>query len=126
MLSPIPHSPQQLTQQVIFITHQLGMYQAELARVLHIRCAEVGRLSSGRCWLEVGTLAWQQACLFIDFYQRLSYKLQGDEVSMYHWLRAEYRPLGGIPLLLIIDDDRLGEVVRFLDSDVVLRRVRKS
>lgn len=117
-------SPQALTQQVIFITHQLGMYQAELARVLHVQCPEVGRLGAGQAVLEAGTRAWDQACLFIDFYQRLSDKLQGDEVSMYHWLRAENSGLGGVPLLLIIDDDRLEEVVRFLDSNIVIRRVR--
>lgn len=118
-------SPQALTKKVFFISHQLGLYQAELARVLHVHCADIGRLGSGRAWLEAGTLAWRQACLLVDFYQHLFEKLQGDEVSMYHWLRAENPLLAGVPLLLIIDDDRLGELVSRLETDVVIRRVTK-
>lgn len=126
MPTPKTTSPKELTHQVIFITHQLGMYQAELARVLHVQCPEVGRLGAGQALLEVDTAAWRQACLLVDFYRLLVDRFEGDEVSMYHWLRAENVLLGGVPLLLIIDDDQLEALIRHLESDVVIRRVIKS
>ena len=118
-------NPVELTKKLIFITHQLGMYQAELARVLHLQCPDIGRLATGRGVLEPGTTAWQRAGRFIYFYRLLHDKLQGDEVSMYHWWRAENAFLAGVPHLLIIDDDRLEEVITYLESASELTRVGK-
>lgn len=109
-------NPEDLTQRLIFIIHQLGMYQAELARVLHLQCPDIGRLTTGKQQLVPGSLAWRQAGRFIYFYQLLHDKLQGDEVSMYHWLRAENASLAGVPHLLIIDDDRLDDVIKYLEA----------
>lgn len=111
-----PHKPQELTRRLIFITHQLGMYQAELARVLHLQCPDIGRLTAGKQDLVPGTLAWRQAERFIYLYQLLHDKLQGNEVSMYHWLRAENASLAGVPHLLIVDDGRLDDVIQVLEA----------
>lgn len=118
---PAITDPRQLSHRVIFITHQLGLYHAELARVLHLRCADIGQLVSGKTLLQRETTAWRQACLWVEFYETLSGKLQGDEVAMYHWLRAENSLLGGVPLLLLVDDDRLLELVEFLVENEVIR-----
>ena len=42
--------------------------------------------------------------------------LQGDEAAMCHWLRASNRQLEGVPLLLLVDEDRLSEVLDHLRS----------
>lgn len=118
--------PRQLTQKLIFISHQLGMYHAELARVLHLQCPDIGRLTAGRALLEAGTTAWRQAEAFVYFHRLLHDKLAGDEVSMYHWLRAENAGLGGVPLLMIVDDDRLQEVIGYLESDIEIRGVKSG
>lgn len=108
--------PKKLTQRIIFIVHQLGMYHAELARVLGVRCGDIGQLSSGKMYLEPGSNAWHQAEAFAYFYELLDERLQGEEVAMYHWLRAENADLAGVPLLLIIDDYRLEDIIHFLES----------
>ena len=78
-----------LMQRVIFITAQLGMYHAELARVLHLRCADFGQLTSGQTLLSPDTRAWQQAEDFVEFYEMMEAFFSGDEVAMYHCLRVD-------------------------------------
>jgi hypothetical protein len=108
--------PRKLTQAVLQIINLLDMYQAELARVLHLKCGDIGELSCARQYLETGTGHWQQALLFVRFYRLLYDRMGGDGVAMRHWLRVENDGLGGVPHLMIVDDDRLAEVVRYLEN----------
>ena len=108
--------PRTLTQAVLQITSLLDMFQAELARVLHVNCGDIGQLSSGRQVLEPGTLSREQAQLFVRFYQGLYERIQGDGVAMRHWMRVENKPLGGVPHLLIVDENRLAEVVSYIEG----------
>ena len=121
MAAPIDMSAQELTRQIIFITHQLGLYQAELARVLHLQCADIGRLTSGQTLLEQDSVAWQQARRFVRFYALLVDRLDGDEVAMYHWLRARNSLLKSEPLLMLVDHDQLEPVIRLLESGHEIR-----
>ncbi len=91
------------------------MLNAELARVLKLQCADIAALSAAQATLQIQTIAWQQAQRFIQFYNLLCDKFSGDAVAMRHWLRAESKILKGVPLLLIIDDGRLEEVIHFLN-----------
>lgn len=118
--------PRRLTHKLIYISDRLGLYHAELARVLHVQCADIGRLTSGREMLTPGTQAWRQAECFVYFHRLLHDKLRGDEVSMYHWLRAENAALKGVPLLLIIDEDRLTELITYLESEREIEGVTRN
>lgn len=91
----------------------LGMYRAELARVLHLQCQDIGRLADIKQLLEPDTDAWRQAVVFIRLYQTPFAGMQGEKATIHHWLRAENEGLDGVPLLLIVDDDRLREVLDF-------------
>ena len=104
-------SPRKMTQSVLQATELLGMYQAELARILHCHCADIGELANARKLLQPATSAWLQAEMFIDFFQTLYSAMQGDAVAMHHWLRAENSQLGGVPLLLMVDDLRIKDVL---------------
>ena len=121
--------PRALTQAVLQITTLLDMFQAELARVLHVNCGDIGQLSCGRQTLETGTLSWDQAQLFVRFYQGLYQQMNGDGVAMRHWLRIENRALEGVPHLLMVDDDRLAELVSYVERDIeghCFRRLGKT
>ena len=107
-------SPARLTQSVLQIADMLGMNRAEVSRVLHLRCGEVGQLGSARVTLLPGTLAWQQALLFVRFYRALHEKMRGDGVAMWRWLRRPNAALGGAPLMLLVDDDRIAGALDFL------------
>ena len=108
--------PRKLTQSVIQIIDCLGMYQAELARVLTLQCGDIGQLSSARSCLVPDTVAWNQALLFVRMYQALYKRFDGDSVAMIHWLRADNIKLKQSPHLLIVDDNNLTGVVDYLEN----------
>ncbi len=107
--------PRKLTQSVLQITAMLDMYQAELARVLKVHCGDIGALANGQRCLEPGTESWQQAQLFVRFYQALYRNMDGDSVGMRHWLRIDNEDLNGVPHLIIVDDGELARVVEYLE-----------
>jgi len=105
-----------LTQSTVQIIDMLGIYRAELARILHIKCDDIGFLAEGKRNLEPETDAWYQAMLFVRMYEALFEYCKGDGVAMCHWLRSENKDLKGVPMLLIVDDDKLSKVLGFLES----------
>jgi hypothetical protein len=107
--------PRRLTQTVTQITTFLDLYHAELARILGMKCTDIGQLTSGRKCLEPGTTAWQQACMLVRLYQALFARTGGDGVAMWHWLRVSRRELGGTAQLLMVDEGRLADVVDCLE-----------
>jgi hypothetical protein len=114
-ISSASDDPRRLTQAVTQITTFLDLYHAELARILGVKCADIGQLTSGSRCLEAGSMAWRQACLYVRLYQALFIRSAGDGVAMRHWLRVANRELGGIPQLLIVDEGRLADVVAYLE-----------
>ncbi len=114
IIAPVT-DPRKLTQSVLQITAMLDMYQAELARVLKVHCGDIGELASGKRCLEPDTEPWQQAQLFVRFYQALYRSKDGDGVGMRHWLRIENKDLNGVPHLIVVDDGELARVVEYLE-----------
>ena len=103
-----------LTPAVLQACEMLGMYQAELASVLGLQCADIGRMSSIKQFLLPDSMAWENAILFIRLFQCLYNKFNGNEAAMYHWLRADNKQLAGSPLLLIVDEGKLSLVLDFI------------
>ena len=86
----------------------LAMYQAELASILGLQCADIGRMASAQQFLDPLSASWKKAILFIRLFQRLHTLCHGDEVRMVHWLRAEQKKnLNNSPLLLMVDYGQL-------------------
>jgi len=108
--------PRRLTQSVLQVIALLDMYQAELARVLCLKCGDIGELAAAQRYLVTGTEAWEQALLLVRFYRLLYQRMCGDGVAMRHWLRVENAALGGVPHLMIVDENRLAEVVSYLED----------
>ncbi len=109
-------NPRRLSQSVLQISDMLAMYRAELARVLRLQCRDIGELANGRWLLEPDTAAWVQARHLVDFYQLLYDRLEGDGVAMRHWLRREHPAFQRPPLLMMVDDGRLTELLSYLRS----------
>ena len=107
--------PRRLTQSVLQVIALLDMYQAELARVLCLKCGDIGELAAAQRYLVTGTETWDQALLLVRFYRLLYARMSGDGVAMRHWLRVENAALGGVPHLMIVDENRLADVVSYLD-----------
>jgi hypothetical protein len=111
--------PRRLTQAALQIVDMLGLYQAELARVLQLKCGDIGRLAAAQRCLEPATPAWDQAQLLVRCYRALYIVHNGDGVAMRHWLRVTEDTLGCVPHLLIVDDGRLADVVAWLEARAV-------
>jgi len=109
-------TPAQLTQSVLQIADMLGLNRAELSRLLHLNCGDVGQLQAARAMLVPGSQSWQQGLLLVGFYRTLYSKMRGDGVAMWRWLRRSNSALGGVPLMLLVDNDRLAQVQEFLAS----------
>jgi hypothetical protein len=114
-------SPETLTPAVLQAAEMLGMYHAELARVLKLQCSDIGRLASVQQLIKRGTIEWHQAESFIRFYRAVYKMHSGDETAIYHWLRVDNKQLKGSPLLLIVDDARLEHVINFIENITVNR-----
>lgn len=107
-------SERKLSQSVIQVIHMLGMYDAELARILGQQCADIGELTSGKRCLIKESEAWHRAVLFIETFHLLFDYFEGDGVAMYHWMRAYNRNLNGTPHFLMIDDGKLTAIHDYL------------
>lgn len=103
-----------ISQSVIQVIEMLGMYHAELARILGQQCGDIGELTSGQKCISKDSEAWHQALLFIDTYNLLYDYFEGNSVSMYHWMRAHNKALNGTPHFLIVDDEKLQAVHAYL------------
>ena len=90
-------SERKISQSVIQVTEMLGMYHAELARILGKQCGDIGKLSSGKYCIQKDSETWQRAVLFIEMYQHLFDYFDGDRVAMYHWMRSHNKKLDGTP-----------------------------
>lgn len=100
-------SERKISQSVIQVIELLGMYNAELARILGQQCGDIGELTSGQRCIEQDSEAWFQAVLFIETYHLLYDYFDGDSVAMYHWMRADNKQLNGTPHFLIVDEGKL-------------------
>ena len=110
-LSDVNHSEKTLTQAVLQITQMLGIYHAELARVLHVQCADIGELSNAEKNILKNTVAWSEAEKYIKLYENL-YKLHaGDEPLINNWLRKKNKHLQAVPLYLMVDELRIDDVL---------------
>lgn len=105
-----------LTLAVVQIGQMLGFYDAEVARILGVKCGDIGALNDGRQVIQAGSEAGRRAHAFVRFYEALFDCHSGDEAAMHHWLRRDNSKLGGQPLLLLVDDNRIDELVRHLES----------
>lgn len=109
--------PARLTQSVLQIRDFLNLYNAELARILCLNCADITQLGVARHYLEVDTAAWEQALLFRETYQILFKRHQGNGVAMNHWLRKWHAVMKPSPLLLMVDFSGLQTVHDYLLSE---------
>ena len=113
-LSDVCHSEKRLTQAVLQITQMLGIYHAELARILHLQCADIGELNNAHKTLVKNSAAWKQAEKYIELYEYLYVLKNGDEALMNNWLRKQHEILGAAPLYLMVDELRIDDVINIL------------
>jgi hypothetical protein len=113
-LSDVCHCEKKLTQAVLQITQMLGIYHAELARILHLQCADIGALNNLNKNLVKKSEAWLQAEKYIELFERLYVLKKGDEPLINNWLRKKNKNLQAVPLYLMVDELRIDDVLHVL------------
>ena len=108
--------PRQRSQAVVQVIDMLDLYQAELARILGLQCSDIGELVNAQKLLQTDSNAWLQAERLIRFYRLLYTQKNGDAVAMRHWLRRMNPLFQQTPHLMLVDEDRLMELIGFLQA----------
>jgi len=70
----VPMQATKLTPTVLQTADMLGLYGAELARILNVLCGDIGSMSNGKKLLETGSEAWDRGVRFLEFYELLGKK----------------------------------------------------
>jgi len=125
-LEPHCDDPLTLSRNVVQIMDMLQLYQAEVARILGLQCADVAHLAQARTRLRPRTHAWRQACLLVRCYAALYARYNGDSVAMYHWLHRDLPGFGATPHRLMVDDHALADLVEPLEQARQTNRVRSA
>lgn len=92
----------------------LGLYRAELARILGLKCGEVSDAKTLQSLLQHDREVCRRAERFVCFYRLLEQKCAHDSVAMVHWFRRQHAALGTTPFLAIVDQTRLDDVIEQL------------
>jgi len=110
-LSDVSYSEKALTQAVLQITQMLDIYHAELARILHLQCADIGELSNANNVISKNSVPWFEAEKYIELYECLYFSYDGNEALINNWLRKKNEKLQAIPLYLMVDELRIDDVL---------------
>ncbi len=113
-IDSISDQPLGRTQQLLQVLAMLDLFQAEGARILHLHCADIAAMGNARARLQPHTEGWRRAADLIALYQSLYRHLHGDGVQMRHWLRRQHPKFAQTPHLMLIDEDRLPELLAYL------------
>lgn len=105
-----------LTQSVLQVSEMLALYNAELARILNLHCGDIGNFASGKKFIQKNSQAWRQAELFLKFHNMLYDFFQDDSVKMRHWLRVNDDMLEDTLFILIVDNNKLEDVILHLSN----------
>lgn len=114
LTSPLA-SAADVTVAVLQVAEVLGLYQAELARILMLRCSDIADLYAGRV-IEKNSMTYNNALLFIGLYRWLYSHYAGDDVMICHWLRRYDRVTGRSPFIRIFDHGELIIIVNELNN----------
>lgn len=115
-LSEVNNNEMKLTQAVLQVAVLLGIYHAELARILGLQCSDIGELYRSGQYIKKDTRAWLCAEQLIKIYEILYVKFSANETKIHNWLRKENKVLAGAPLYLMVDNKKLKEVLFCVNS----------
>lgn len=105
-----------LSKATVRAADQLGLRQAQLARVLGLSTATASRLAAGTWLLPEDGKAWELAATFVRLYRALSAITGGKVQAMRDWLHSDNAALGGEPAQRILSAEGLVHVLQYLDA----------
>lgn len=95
---------------------QLGLKQAQLARILGLSAATASRLAGGQWQLPADSKQWELATAFVRVYRSLAALTGGELPAMQAWLHSHNRALNGEPVQRLQSAEGLFQVLHYLDA----------
>jgi transcriptional regulator with XRE-family HTH domain len=105
-----------LSKATLRASDQLGLRQADLAKILGLSAATASRLRAGGWRLPSGSKAWELATAFVRVYRSLSAITGGDAQAMRTWLHSGNDAFGAEPAARILTAEGLISVLHYLDA----------
>jgi len=105
-----------LSKAAVRASRELGLRQADLAKILGLSTATASRLDSGTWRLPSGSKAWELAAAFVRVYRSLAAITGGKSEAMRAWLHSENDALGAVPAQRLLSAEGLFSVLNYLDA----------
>ena len=105
-----------LSKAVVRAAEQLGLRQAQLAKLLGLSTATASRLTGGTWQLPPNSKTWELAAAFVRLYRSLAAITGGKTQAMHDWLHSDNDALGGEPAQRILTVEGLIHVLQYLDA----------
>lgn len=104
-----------LTKALIRATRQLGISNAQLAKILGVSDTSVHRLLAGQREIDPTSKEGELAALLLRLYRSLDTLVGADALLRQRWLTTSNRALNGVPMDLIASAAGLVHTVAYLD-----------
>lgn len=105
-----------LSKAAVRAARELGLRQAELAKILGLSAATASRLSAGSWRLQAGSKAWELAAALVRVYRSLAAITGGKTEAMRAWLHSGNDALGMPPARRLLSAEGLFSVLSYLDA----------
>jgi transcriptional regulator with XRE-family HTH domain len=105
-----------LSKAAVRAADQLGLRQAQLAKLLGLSAATASRLAAGVWLLPQNSKTWELAAAFVRLYRSLAAITGGETQAMRDWLHSDNVALGGEPAQRILSAEGLIHVLHYLDA----------
>ncbi len=115
-LQDVNHDELGLSRAIIQVMQLLGLYHAELARILHLSCGDVAKLAAAKHQLHKNSVAWIEAEKLVQVFEALFALCDADEACMHNWLRRHNQQLDGTPLYEMVDHLQIDRVLGLLSD----------
>lgn len=108
----------QLITQVEYAMEQLGLYRAELARILGLHCDDVSDAVQLELLLDTSQVIHHQAERFIRMFRLAELFCSKENHPITNWFRQPMDELGTSPFYAMVDQGRLEDLVALLNSKI--------
>lgn len=105
-----------LSKAVVRAAAQLGLRQAQLAKVLGLSAATASRLQAGAWQIPAESKTWELATAFVRLYRSLAAVTGGNSEAMHAWLNSDNDALGARPAERMRSAEGLFHVLNYLDA----------
>jgi len=107
-------SSSKLTAAVIQGAQLLNLYNAEIASILGLKCADIVEILNSERMIDPETSQGTKALAFIVLFNLLDEYHHSNQELMSNWLRRKQDGLLDTPLSIIVDQDDLELIVNYL------------